>query len=168
MCAAPRRYEADAGDAEQADERDGNSGVCASAGKLVAFSALAARGLRLLRSRLGLLGSGLRLLRSRLGLLRSRLGLLGSRKLGEIARRRLRGIGLNDGCTTRRRPRDLHERSNLSAAGDKERELHRPVSGKLEILEGQNLALDRRLGGAAGRPGNVAGVIRQGRDDRLD
>ena len=103
MCAAPRRYEADAGDAEQADERDGNSGVCASAGKLVAFSALAARGLRLLRSRLGLLGSGLRLLRSRLrllrsrlGLLRSRLGLPGSRKLGEIARRRLRGIGFDD------------------------------------------------------------------------
>ena len=75
VCAAPRHHEADAGDGEQANERDGNAGVRAGAGKLVAVSARAARGLRLLRSRLGLLGSGLRLLRSRLGLLGSRLGL---------------------------------------------------------------------------------------------
>ena len=96
VCAAPRHDEADAGDAEQANERDGNAGIRAGAGQLVTFSALAARRLGLLGSRLRLLSGGLRLLDSRLRLLGSRLGLLGSRKLGEIARRRRRGIGLGN------------------------------------------------------------------------
>ncbi len=76
VCAAPRHHEADAGDAEQANERDGNAGVRAGAGQLVAFSARAARRLGLLDSRLRLLSGGLRLLDSRLGLLGSRLGLI--------------------------------------------------------------------------------------------